>query len=187
MFVFTFGLTEAWVGIEDGAVYPTCPGTIAGVFDPQRYRFHNFTFSETITDIEEFIAFARKLNPTMRFLFTVSPVPLTATAAGGHVLQASVYSKSVLRAACGEICDRYPFVDYFPSYELVASHPFRAMFFDPNLRTVTGKGVSHVMNVFFSTQAGSEIAKGPANAHGYKAPPVGDVACDEAILEIFGP
>ena len=30
VFVFTFGLTEAWERIADGAILPTCPGTVAG-------------------------------------------------------------------------------------------------------------------------------------------------------------
>jgi len=29
IFVFTFGLTEAWVERRSGTVYPTAPGTIA--------------------------------------------------------------------------------------------------------------------------------------------------------------
>ena len=187
VFVFTFGLTEAWVSIEDGAVYPTCPGQSREPSIPERYRFHNFTISEILADTEEFIAFARQINPTIRFLLTVSPVPLTATATGGHVLQASVYSKSVLRAACGDVYARHPYIDYFPSYELVASHPFRAMFFDPNLRTVTPKGVAHVMDVFFSVQPISKVAVEPAALDKGIAADSRDVVCDEEILRVFGP
>lgn len=149
LFVFTFGLTEAWLCREDGTVLPTCPGTIAGTFDPARYEFHNFDYKEVLQDAENFIALALDNNPEMRFLFTVSPVPLTATATQSHVLQASVYSKSVLRAVCGALYERYAQVDYFPSYELVASHPMRAMFFQPNLRGVSPVGVEHVMKTFF--------------------------------------
>ncbi|MEZ5816107.1 MAG: GSCFA domain-containing protein [Hyphomicrobiaceae bacterium] len=90
VFVFTFGLTEAWTNTEDGAVYPTCPGTIAGTFDSSRHKFVNFTVSDVVADTRKFIALARTFNPRMRFLFTVSPVPLTATASGWHVLPATV-------------------------------------------------------------------------------------------------
>ncbi|HEY5239597.1 MAG TPA: GSCFA domain-containing protein [Rhizomicrobium sp.] len=187
IFVFTFGLTEAWIDADTGIVYPTCPGTIAGEFDPNRHRFHNFSFSEIIADVEAFISLARGVNPRMQFLFTVSPVPLTATASGGHVLPATIYSKSVLRAVCGELHQRHKFVDYFPSYELVASHPMRAVFFDPNLRTVATRGVEHVMNVFFSAHGGTALI---ADVHGQKpdasAPATAhpdDIFCDEEFLD----
>ena len=39
--VFTFGLTETWLHTETGTVYPTCPGTIAGTYDPAIFSFHN--------------------------------------------------------------------------------------------------------------------------------------------------
>lgn len=42
LMVFTLGLTEAWEHIETGTIYPTAPGTIAGDFDPEVYRFKNF-------------------------------------------------------------------------------------------------------------------------------------------------
>ncbi len=35
VFVFTFGLTEAWRDKESGTIYPTAPETIAGTFDPE--------------------------------------------------------------------------------------------------------------------------------------------------------
>ena len=41
VFVFTLGLTEAWVSRADGAVFPACPGTVAGSFDAGRHHFHN--------------------------------------------------------------------------------------------------------------------------------------------------
>ena len=111
VFCFTFGLTEAWVDRADGAVFPTCPGVIAGDFDEARFAFHDFGYEEVLADVEAFIAIARKANPAMRFLFTVSPVPLTATASGAHVLTATVHAKSVLRAVAGELADRHDFVD----------------------------------------------------------------------------
>ncbi|WP_238364961.1 GSCFA domain-containing protein [Mesobacterium pallidum] len=182
LFVFTFGLTEGWAFKEDGTVLPTCPGTVAGTFDPDKYEFVNFTHRDIVNDTRTFIQMARAVNPRMRFLFTISPVPLTATASGKHVLVASSYSKSVLRAAVGMLADEFAGVDYFPSYELVASHPMRAMFFDPNLRTVSPVGVGHVMNTFFS--AHPQPRKGRKGKTKEADPE--DLVCEEAILETFG-
>jgi GSCFA family len=187
LFVFTFGLTEAWISVEDGAVLPTCPGTVAGEFDDRRYRFHNFNYQEVLQDAEAFIALARDHNPDMKFLVTVSPVPLTATASEQHVLPATVYSKSVLRAVCGELQARYEQLDYFPSYELVASHPMRAMFFQPNLRAVSPVGVKHVMEIFFAAHQGAVAPLARPENPPVPAPAfdVEDVVCEEAILETF--
>ena len=189
LLVFTFGLTEGWLHRQDGTAFPTCPGTVAGEFDESRHEFHNFTVAEVMADAEAVIALLRDQVPDMRFLFTVSPVPLTATASGDHVLPATTYSKSVLRAVCGELRERHEFVDYFPSYELVSSHPMRAMFFAPNLRSVVAPGVQHVMEHFFAAHHGPELpADGrPGRDERPEVPAAteDDVVCEEGLLEAF--
>ncbi len=182
LFVFTFGLTEGWIDARDGAALPTCPGTVAGTFDADRHEFRNWRFSEVLEDTCRFVDMALAENPAMKFLFTVSPVPLTATASGGHVLPATVYSKSVLRAVCGEMCALYPQVAYFPSYELVAGHPMRGMFFQPNLRGVSEAGVAHVMEHFFAAHPPPDSA--PAAT---PEPDEEELICEEAILEASAP
>ena len=37
--IWTLGLTEAWESTLDGAIFPACPGTVAGRFDPDQHRF----------------------------------------------------------------------------------------------------------------------------------------------------
>lgn len=194
LFMFTLGMTEAWECISDGPVLPTCPGTVAGVFDASKYRFKNFSFLETLNDMQTFVELGRRHNPDMKFLFTVSPVPLTATATDQHVLTATVESKSILRAVVGELHRTYDFVDYFPSYELVASHPMRAMSYRSNLRNVTSEGVGQVMDVFFSSIGENNDAEQTAPPRESEDSEGSDVAaaeddevCDEAILETFAP
>ncbi|MEO0773467.1 MAG: GSCFA domain-containing protein [Pseudomonadota bacterium] len=184
IFVFTFGLTEAWENTNDRAVLPTCPGTIAGTFDPDIYAFKNFRFAEILRDAQTFIRFAHEHNPDMKFLFTVSPVPLTATATDQHVLPATVYSKSVLRAVCGELMMEHDFVDYYPSYELVASHPMRGAFYRPNMRQVASEGVARVMDIFFRAHGGGEVEL-PKPVADAPTTTKSDVHCDEEILEMF--
>ena len=182
LFVFTFGLTEAWLNRADGAALPSCPGTHAGTYDPARYHFCNFRFADVLRDAEAFIEMARAQNPEMRFVFTVSPVPLTATATDQHVLAATTYSKSVLRAVCGELAMAHDFVDYFPAYELVASHPMRAIFYRPDMRNVAAEGVARVMDIFFRAH-GDNGAPAPAQGSGTQAE--SDTSCDEEILDFF--
>jgi hypothetical protein len=118
VFIFTLGLTECWVNVEDGSVYPMCPGTIAGHFDPARHVLINLTVAEVVADMRAFIEEIRKVNPGVRIVLTVSPVPLAATALDRHVLVSTTYSKSVLRVAAEEV-SKLPGVAYFPAYEIV--------------------------------------------------------------------
>ena len=181
LFIFTLGLTEAWVHRESGTVYPTAPGTIAGTFDPAVYEFKNFRYGEVLSDMLEFREFIRGKNPSVKFLLTVSPVPLTATATDNHVLVATTYSKSVLRGVAGELSETFKDVDYFPSYELIASPFSRGFFYSPNLRSVEANGVQSVMRVFFDQHKAKLVKGAPSEV----APGLDDVMCEEVLLEAF--
>ena len=189
VFIFTLGLTEAWLSRDDRLAFPLCPGTIAGEFDERKHVFHNFTAAEIYEDFKLFVTSLRRVNPDVRILLTVSPVPLTATASKDHVMVASSYSKAVLRSIAGEFSSTYDFIDYFPSYELVAAHPMRAMFFEPNMRTVATEGVEIVMSHFFREhppQKGAwREAKGGARVRKGKppSPDEDDVVCEEMLLD----
>jgi hypothetical protein len=150
VFVFTLGLTEAWISRRDGAVFPACPGTVAGRFDPALHEFRNFTAREVSEDIDAFVAVVREINPNLRIILTVSPVPLVATATPQHVLVATTYSKSVLRVAAGEAEARYENVVYFPAYEIVTGPQAPHDFFEDDRREPTQKAIKTVMRSFLS-------------------------------------
>jgi hypothetical protein len=150
VFVFTLGLTEAWVSGADGAVYPACPGTVAGAFDAGRHSFRNFTSADVRGDLDAFIALVRTVNPALKIILTVSPVPLVATATSGHVLSATVYSKSVLRVAAGETAEAHRDVVYFPAYEIVTGPQAPYEYFDASRRNVTPAAIDAVMTAFLA-------------------------------------
>jgi hypothetical protein len=150
VFVFTFGLTEAWVSSLDGAVFPACPGTIAGDFDKNLHSFQNFTARETAKHFIEAIDLIREISPRLRFIATVSPVPLVATATDEHVLVATTYSKAALRVAAQEVLERRPNVAYFPAYEIVTGPQAPATFFEPDFRNVTKAAIDTVMSAFLA-------------------------------------
>ena len=186
LFIFTLGLTEGWVSRRDGAVFPLCPGTAAGTFDPHAYQFVNFTFPEIYADLIAFIERLRGVNPGVKLLLTVSPVPLVATMSGNHVLSATSYSKSVLRAVAGQISSELDFVDYFPSYEIIAAAPMRGMFFEPNMREVNPAGVDYVMSHFFRQHAPETDAPAPAPAAEVPSAATRsetDIICEEMMLD----
>ena len=187
VFVFTLGLTEAWIDKVSGHVFPSAPGVIAGEFDVDRYEFVNFSFADVLGDLESTIARLRHFKPELRVILTVSPVPLTATATGQHVLSATTYSKSVLRAVAGEMAEKDPLIDYFPSYEMVAGLPFGQENYTENLRNVSPKAVARVMDVFFTAHGAELQAKAPEplKLPLQSADAESDDVCEEALLEAF--
>jgi hypothetical protein len=185
-FIFTMGLTEAWMNRVDGTVYPVCPGTVRGSFDPTVHELHNYSFGEVHRDMSETTALLREANPELRLLLTVSPVPLTATATGAHALVATTHSKSVLRAVAGQLATEHDHVDYFPSYELITGQPFRSGFYEPNLRTVTPEGVSFVMRHFMASLGRTPTPRTQRPARPLPAELGGD-ECDDAILDYYSP
>lgn len=183
VFVFTLGLTETWEATEDGAVFPVAPGVSGGVFDSGKYRFVNLGFKDVMEDMRKFIAMARQLNPGMKFIFTVSPVPLMATASNHQVVTATMYSKSVLRAVAGQLADNRAYIDYFPSYEIVSSHVMGNQFYDQDMRSVTERGVDHVMAQFFAEHR-PPLMSSPDSSSGSDGDD--EVVCDEELLAAFG-
>lgn len=186
VFIFTLGLTEAWTHQASGQEYSMCPGVIADSFNPEQVVFVNHGFREVFGDIRRSIKIinrARKRN--IRVLLTVSPVPLTATASDYHVLHATTYSKSVLRAAAGEFAQIHTGIDYFPSYDLITAPISRGMHYASNMRQVTQDGIDHVMTHFFDAIRPSNASATTMNAEVDLEDPEEDLNCDEIVLDGF--
>ena len=188
LFIFTLGLTEMWVHKESGTVYPTAPGTLVGEFDDQLYKFENAQFSSIIGDFNLFQKVLKKIRGGTPFkcLLTVSPVPLTATASGKHVLQSTIYSKSTLRSVAGQLSTNQAHIDYFPSYEIVTNPRIHSSAFAENLRSVKDETVEVVMRHFFSEHPAINLKE-----KNTISPPVArktneDNQCEEALMEAFG-
>ena len=193
VFVFTLGLTEGWTSRMDGAAYPLCPGVSGGSFDESQHVFVNLRAHEVVDDLREAVGFIRARNPRARFIFTVSPVPLVATAEPRSVLVSTTYSKSVLRVAAEEIASGDDEIAYFPSFEIITGQHTRGRYFAEDLRAVTEEGVSRVMQLFFQhyAQLGAAdagVREAPIGASSTQGPRQSEVAeamgiiCDEVAL-----
>ncbi len=190
--VLTLGLTEAWESAPDGAVFPTCPGTVAGRFDPRHHRFRNFTVAETVADLHGVVAAIRTIRPSARFIVTVSPVPLVATASGRHVLEATTYSKSVLRVAAGEVAASGSGITYFPAYEIVTGPQAPESYFEADRRSVSEEAVGAVMGALLSAcedagpaapASATEPREDAAAAIAAISKRIAEAECDEALLD----
>jgi hypothetical protein len=179
IFVFTLGLTESWRSKNDGAVFPVAPGVVDAQVDHSRYQFHNFKYAEVVASLRAFVTRLRSVNPPVRIILTVSPVPLIATYTPEHVLVAITYSKSVLLLACHKLEAEFRCVHYFPSYEIVSGAFTRASYYNNNLRTVTKAGVDHVMETFRRTY----LSGSPLIAEVSSDPPICE---EEEIVHSIG-
>jgi hypothetical protein len=190
-FVFTLGLTESWHNVAAGYEYPMCPGTVGGTFDPERHEFRNLEYGQIVDSLRVSLEMMKELNPKLRFILTVSPVPLTATKSGQHVLVATMHSKSILRAVAGHFHAHREDVDYFPSYEIINSPVFRGAFFEGNLRSVSRTGVAFVMDSFFKCLGQAATPSQPSVPQRSPSPTAlpaalgNDEHCEEAFLEAF--
>jgi len=187
IFIFTLGLTEAWINLCEDIVYPMAPGTLCGAYSEDIYKFHNFNFNEIYSDFIEFKKILASINSKrVKYLLTVSPVPLTATSSNDHVMLATVYSKSVLRAVVGELTSLHDDIDYFPSYEIITNPWSRNIFYSDNLRTVTMEGVNTVMRVFMADKIINDSSAAPLNPAAINPESdVDNVICEESMLEAF--
>lgn len=205
VFIFTLGLTEAWISRADGAVFPACPGTVAGTFDETRHAFVNFSVAEMTADLGRLIEGLRAINPRVRLILSVSPVPLVATATNNHVLCATTYSKAALRVVAEETVLRYPRVTYFPAYEIVTGQQAPDSFYESDRRSVSRLAIQTVMYAFLS-HCKLSVPMAVGDAFGRQAgspPPVGaampvkrdaasrqlshaiaDAECEEAMQDV---
>ncbi len=180
VFIFTLGLTESWVHLESDTIFPTAPGTIASPPDGAKgFGFVNLNTHDNVEQFTSFRELVHQHNPKCKFILTVSPVPLTATASDQHVAVATMHSKSVLRAAAGELYTSMADVDYFPSYEIINSPITKGFFFDKNMRTVSSQGVDFVMKHFLSQHP--NLGQKTATSAISKVDPI----CEDALLEAF--
>jgi hypothetical protein len=188
--VFTLGLTEAWRSKLDGAVFPIAPGVNGGRYDSDLYEFVNFTVDECRSDLGSFIRRITAINSGVRFLLTVSPVPLMATYEQRHVWESTVLSKSTLRVAAAAAADTFRNVTYFPSFEVITSPAAGNLYYRDDLRQVTDVGVKHVMRLFSKhflkrrhmNPAHSRIALANDKPQPSDTSPRTEVVCDEDTI-----
>lgn len=196
VFVFTLGLTEAWLA-ADGSALPVPPGALGVAVPGDEAAFQNFTVAEMRADLEHFLTDFADLNPEAKVILTVSPVPLVATYESRHVLVSNSYSKAALRVVAEETAAAHSNVAYFPSYEIITAPQVRGAYFEPDLRNVTPQGVAHVMDVFATHIMSTETTR--ATPAPVAAAPVeitaeararyaalGDIICDEELLDAGG-
>ncbi len=191
--VFTLGLTEAWHRPADGVVVPLAPGVVSPSAPMGEFAFVNFSHEQVLADMRAFLWLLKSVNPKVRVVLTVSPVPLVATYEPRSVMASTAYSKAVLRTVAQELVNEFDWVAYFASYEVITAAPNAGHYFAPDWREVLPEGVAHVMGLFMKHWAlGGDAGQGPERVQ-TRAPQRSDleqatqsvsaVICDEKKLD----
>jgi hypothetical protein len=191
--VFTLGLTEAWHRTADGVVLPLAPGVASWFAPMDEFAFVNFSHEQVLADMRAFLWLLKSVNPKVRVVLTVSPVPLVATYEQRSVMASTAYSKAVLRTVAQELVNEFAWVAYFASYEVITAAPNAGKYFAADWRNVTPEGVAHVMGLFmkhFASGGNDSLHTQVVQAFGLQQTDldtatrsVGAVICDEQRLD----
>lgn len=120
--VTTFGLTEYWTDEASGTPFNNNITAVAP-YMKDRLRFRNARVTEIYDTMKAALLALHEAAPALKVVMTVSPVPMNQTFTAQDVVSANTYSKSALRSAAQMLFEDLPFVDYFPSYEMVTNSP----------------------------------------------------------------
>lgn len=147
--VLTLGLSEVWYDRQTGE--PLWRALTKRHYDPQRHVFRVETVDDTIRWLEKIEAIRERHLPSLKIVFTVSPVRLRATFRPISAISANSVSKAILRAGLDEFLRGHPdklnrLLFYFPSFEIVQDY-FRDPFEEDN-RHVTAFVVAQVVRCF---------------------------------------
>jgi len=167
VFIVTPGLSEVWKSRADGATFATAPPR--RVYNPDLHAFELIEPEENLQNLERMRRAMREINPSIRIIVALSPVPLTATFRPVHWAVGNAVSKASLRVAVDRFCENHDDVAYFPSYEIITtltSTPFE----DDNLH-VRLEHIERIMSTFIRAYGDPDE---------YNAPPTEDAATDEA-------
>jgi hypothetical protein len=174
--VLTYGLIEAWFDRFTGLYTNEAPAMRELPSARARFELHQLTHAQNVDAILGLVRCVRAVNPGMRFIASVSPIPLKATFCGNDVLVSNCVSKSTLRSALHEALASLraegASIDYFPSYEIVSLAPVRdaawhARFPDgrPDGRHVRVDFVERAILPPFLRAYAAEAVRAPLSAH----------------------
>ena len=115
--VITVGVAPCWFSKKDDSFVLN---NTLNLREIEGYYQRTLTVDEQRTCLLNALGALKAINPGVRLVLTLSPVPLARTFEFHSALVADAVSKSVLRAAIHEAVTLQPGIMYFPSFEIVA-------------------------------------------------------------------
>jgi hypothetical protein len=145
--IITLGMIEVWQDLKTQLFIQRNPSEEMKN-DMRRFVFKRLSYQECYDYVQNSISLIRKYCPDCKILITTSAVPFRETFSNEDVITANTYSKSVLRAVCGELINNNLNIDYFPAFETISlTKDWRV--FDDDMRHVSDHFVKKIVNRLF--------------------------------------
>ncbi len=137
----TLGSAHAFIHKENGSIVTNCHKIESPLFEKILIGQ-----SQIKTSLDQLYELTIKLNPTLRFVITVSPVRYLRDG-----LIENNKSKARLIAAAHDFCNTHHEAFYFPAYEIVIDELRDYRFFKDDRAHPTDEAVSYVLSKFTQT------------------------------------
>jgi hypothetical protein len=117
--IFTSGTSVGFFDAEKRPIIPKSQSSTVNALFLKQSRARKITVSENVENLRFIVTAARIINPAIKVVLTVSPVPLGRSFEVDSALIGDCISKSTLRIAVDEVLDdEIPNVFYWPSFEI---------------------------------------------------------------------
>lgn len=148
--VVTFGTAWVYKLKSDGRIVGNCHKLPDNMFERLR-----LSVDEIVADWHNLIETLHQNNPSLKILFTVSPVRHWKDGANGNQL-----SKATLLLAIDELRRLYPdYVAYFPAYEIMMDELRDYRFYADDMLHPSTLAVDYIWETFSNTYLASESRK----------------------------
>lgn len=146
LLVMTWGTAWVFRYKRDGGIVSNCHKIPASEFE--RFRLEP---EEIVAEYTTLIRRLREINPTLRIVFTVSPIRHWKDGAHGNQL-----SKSVLLLAIDRLVNSLKGVYYFPSYEIVMDELRDYRYYAEDMLHVSPVAVEYIWERFRDIYIGKD-------------------------------
>ncbi len=182
--VITLGLDEVWLDQRSGLRLNAPPPLKTVRQDPARYVVEITNYEQNLQALETMHQTLGMLRPGLRYVITVSPMPMDVSFSGLDPAVATTRAKSLLRTVAQHFADAHDDVDYFPSYEIV-NFSSRSVAYAPDCRHVTDRAVSSIIGYFMESymKCASSSPAGFTELGYLEANPDVDEAVRSGVLE----
>lgn len=153
--IITFGTSWVYEHTEKGIIVSNCHKLPDHQFN--RYRITSDDIVETYKNL---IVDLRYFNPNLKIIFTVSPIRHWKDGAHGNQL-----SKAVLLLAIDELQERLPYIEYFPSYEILIDELRDYRFYADDMLHISPLAVNYIWERFKESTISPKAYTAMASIH----------------------
>ncbi len=138
LFILTFGTSYVYEFNSTKMIVSNCHK-----IHPQKFTRKMLSLEENIQYIDKIVAVIKDISADAKIIMTVSPIRHLRD--GLHQNQ---LSKASLLLAVDEIAKRYPFVEYFPSYEILLDDLRDYRFYASDLTHPSEEALNYIWDKF---------------------------------------